>query len=348
MGLLPRRPQDGFPTWPGGLRLVRMEQEGLLVHKPDQVGGVQIPLHLEAARRTSMHPLRQRFLLDSTTLAGLRQFRPSRGNGENLAASTRSQTGQDLYERPWGTPLDRPAKTALPRAVGDLFEEKGLALVYDLMGQPAMQALAVRRQPALPIGELGLGPPLPPRCPPVSASRVPRLHRAIGRIIVWVVGAALPIQVPLLPPDLGYLRIQLGTQLLQLGVRVCDHCHRRGTQIQPYRALTEYMVGLLIGSAFTDELDPEAGPPAYLAPDQPHVFHPGGQPMRQHRIPLGMVVRQVGPQGEPAPHHPVTAPDQPSLVALALDGVQLLRALEPHPPGLAQRHPQHCPVGAGG
>jgi hypothetical protein len=72
--LLPRRPQERLRTWPSLACLARVEQEGVWVHKPDQVGRIQIPLHLDATRRTGVDAQRQRFLFDAATLTGLRQF----------------------------------------------------------------------------------------------------------------------------------------------------------------------------------------------------------------------------------------------------------------------------------
>jgi hypothetical protein len=69
--------------------------------------------------------------------------------------------------------------------------------------------------------------------------------------------------------------------------------------------------------------------------------------MRQHRIPLGTVVREVGEQDESAPDHPIGPPDQASLVALALHRIQLPLPFKPHPLSLAQGHPEHRSVGAG-
>ena len=81
MGLLPRRPQERLRTRPSHTSLVRVEQEGVGIDKPDQIGRVEVPLHLQATGGTVMHPLRQRFLRDATTLTGLRQFGRAGGNG---------------------------------------------------------------------------------------------------------------------------------------------------------------------------------------------------------------------------------------------------------------------------
>ena len=134
MGLLPRRPQERFRTRPSHTSLVRVEQEGVGIDKPDQIGRVEVPLHLQATGGTVMHPLRQRFLRDATTLTGLRQFGRAGGNEVHLPASTCSQTGQDLHETPRRTTLDGTTVPALPRSVGHLLEQEHVALPYDLVG----------------------------------------------------------------------------------------------------------------------------------------------------------------------------------------------------------------------
>jgi hypothetical protein len=145
MSLLPRRPQERLRTRPGLTCLVCVEQEGLRVHKPNQVGGVQIPLHLDAAVLAGVHAHRERFLLLFATLTSLGQLGGAGGHGDDLAASTCSQAGQDLHKLPWRTPLHAPTKATLPRPVGDLLKQEGTALPHDLMRQTAMQALAIRR-----------------------------------------------------------------------------------------------------------------------------------------------------------------------------------------------------------
>jgi hypothetical protein len=212
MSLLPRRPQDGFPTWPSVYRLARVEQESVWVHKPDQVGGVEVPLHLQAARRTGMHPKREWFLLYSTTLTGLGQFGRSGRDGDDLPASTCSQTGQDLHEHARSTPLDAPAVAPLPRSVGYLLQEEGAPLAHDLMSEARMQTLAVSSQPALPIRQVCLRLPLAFGRAPVLLAFAPFLHGPVGEVVSRIIGPSLPVQVPLLPPDLGCLRVQLGTQ----------------------------------------------------------------------------------------------------------------------------------------
>jgi hypothetical protein len=46
--LLPRRPQERLCTRPSLACLVRVQQVGVWIHKPNQVGRIQVPLHLHA------------------------------------------------------------------------------------------------------------------------------------------------------------------------------------------------------------------------------------------------------------------------------------------------------------
>jgi hypothetical protein len=93
MSLLPRHPQERLRTWPRRLSVARVEQGGVWIDKPNQIGRVQIPLHLDATLVTVMHPQGERFLLLLPTLTRLGQFGGACGNGDDLAASTFSQTG---------------------------------------------------------------------------------------------------------------------------------------------------------------------------------------------------------------------------------------------------------------
>ena len=54
---------------------------------------------------------------------------------------------QEFNEHPWGAKAHTPAKLLRPRTVGNLFGENGGAHGHDLMGEAAMQAFAMGRQP---------------------------------------------------------------------------------------------------------------------------------------------------------------------------------------------------------
>jgi hypothetical protein len=104
-----------------------------------------------------MHSQRQRFLLHTTALTGLGEFRLPGRHRDDLPASTRSQTGEDLHEQPRRSPLDTPAIPALPRPVGDLLKEERAPLPHDLMGEAPMQTLAMGGEFLLSIRQASLG-----------------------------------------------------------------------------------------------------------------------------------------------------------------------------------------------
>src|SRR5215469_10280679 len=170
-----------------------------------------------------MHPHRQRFLLYSTTLTGLGQLGRSGGDGDDLAVSACSRTGQDLYKRPGCAPLNTAAIAALPRPIRDFFQEERPPLVHDLMSETPMQALAMGGLASLPLG-----------CPPVLFALASLLHSAVWQVVLGVVDSALPVEVALLPPDLSRRHIQLSTEVLKPGRRIRDHGDGGRTEVQPH------------------------------------------------------------------------------------------------------------------
>src|SRR5215469_2885171 len=181
-----------------------------------------------------MHPHRQRFLLYSTTLTGLGQLGRSGGDGDDLAVSACSRTGQDLYKRPGCAPLNTAAIAALPRPIRDFFQEERPPLVHDLMSGTPMQALAMGGLASLPVGEPCLGLALPLGCPPVLFALASLLHSAVWQVVLGVVDSALPVEVALLPPDLSRRHIQLSTEVLKPGRRIRDHGDGGRTEVQPH------------------------------------------------------------------------------------------------------------------
>ena len=163
MSLLPRRPQERLRTRPSLACWVRVEQVGVWIHQPDQVGGRQIPLHPDATPLTVVDAERERLLGDAATRTGLGAFRRACGDAVYLPASTLSQTDQDLHQQPWRTTLDAPTKATLPRPVGDLLQQKRPPLTNDLLRQAALQAFALGGNASLPIRKPRLRAALP-RC----------------------------------------------------------------------------------------------------------------------------------------------------------------------------------------
>jgi len=173
-----------------------------------------------------------------------------------LPASTVSQTGQDLHKQPWRTTLDAPTTATLPRPVGDLLQQKRPPLTNDLMRQAALQAFAMGGNAALPIRKPRLRAALPLRPTPVPPAFPPVLDGAVGPVVIRVIGTPLSIEMPLVPPDLGRLRVQIGTEWLQPSSRFRDHRQRGRTQIQSHGPLSAGVRRLVVGRALADELDP--------------------------------------------------------------------------------------------
>jgi len=218
--------------------LVRVEQVGVWIHKPDQVGGIQIPLHPDATPLTVVDAERERFLADAATRTGLGEFRRACGDAVYLPASTFSQTGQDLHKQPWRTTHDAATKATLPRPVGDLRQQKRPPLTNDLLRQAAMQAFALGGNSSLPIRKPRLRAALPLRRAPVPPAFPPVLDGAVGQVVIRVIGTPLSIEMPLVPPDLGCLRVQIGTEWLQPRSRFRDHRQSGRTQIQSHGPLS--------------------------------------------------------------------------------------------------------------
>ena len=152
MGLLPRRPQDGFPTWPSSLCLVCMEQERCWINESDQIGRVQIPLHLQSTPVTVVYTQRQWFLLHLATLTGLGELGCPRGHLDHLGASTCSQTHETSHKQPRSMTLYGAAEAALPRGVRDVFQQEDVPVPQEAMRQVSMQTLEMRGETAVSIG----------------------------------------------------------------------------------------------------------------------------------------------------------------------------------------------------
>src|SRR6266567_764462 len=76
----------------------------------------------------------------------LAQFRRARGNFDQDAARACNGALQEFYKHPWGSQSNASPILLLPRLVGKLFEDDGVAHGHDLMGLFAMQTLAVGSQ----------------------------------------------------------------------------------------------------------------------------------------------------------------------------------------------------------
>src|SRR5215469_3388242 len=121
---------------------------------------------------------------------------------------------EDRYEHPWGSQSHAAAKLARPAAVRDLFGDDRLAHGHDLVGQLAMQALALGGQfPFL------RGQPTARRL--IALAVVPCLAAlfaaALLVIVLRVVGPQLSVQLALQAP----FRVYLGGQCGAKGAQAC-------------------------------------------------------------------------------------------------------------------------------
>ena len=288
----------------------------------------------------------QWFLLHLATLTPLREFRLPGGHLDHLRASTRSQTRQASHKPPWGMTLDTAPKTALPRVVRDFFQHNDLAVTQEAMHEASMQTRAMGGETPLPIGQVCLNLALPDRFPPVLAPLPAGFDLSVGEVVVGVIGAALSIQVPLLAPHRPVILRQFRAEWGQRGLSRGDHGNRGRAKVQPNDALAQRIRALLIRLAFADQLGTEAVSPPNLAPHQPHIFDASRQSMGQHRVFLLQSLAlpqlgQVSQQGHSFPHHPVTPPGEPGLVALALYRIELLFPLESDVLGFPDGNAQH-------
>jgi hypothetical protein len=107
-----------------------------------------------------------------------------------------------LYEHPWCSQSHTAAKLALPGAVGDLFGDDRVAHGHDLVGQLAMQALALRRQLPFLVGH-----PTARRLVPLTV--IPGLAAFFAAtllvIVLRIVGPALAVELALQAPFRVYL-----------------------------------------------------------------------------------------------------------------------------------------------
>ena len=109
------------------------------------------------------------------------------------------------------------------------------------------------------MGQTLLRPPLPLGRPPVFPAPPARLDASIVEIILRVIGSSLPVEMPLLPPDLSHLRVQVGTEPFKSSLVLGDDRDGRRAKVQSHRALAERMLRLLVRCPFDDEVHPEAG-----------------------------------------------------------------------------------------
>ena len=302
-----------------------------------QIGREEIALGADA---TGAHlpALRAGFLLDAATVARLGESRAPGVDRDDGPASARSQAGQPLDQHARRTELDRLPVGLLPRPIRELFQLEGAAHPQHPMGQLPVTALARGRELAVEFAPPGLHLPLAfGDLPALRASLDPAPLVVVGR----VVGPALPVELPVQPPQRFRVGSHLRTERLQERGLQGRHCDGRGTQIQPHDPAAQVVLRLLVRRPLAHQLGGEAIPLAQLAADQAHVLHRAGESVGLHRI--VRIQPRLKLQSLPLDSGP--APAEAARIRLALDGVQLVPALEPDPARLPHEQPIGGAVG---
>ncbi len=191
------------------------------------------------------------FLLHAATVAGLGESCPPGIDVHDGPASTLSQAGQALDKHPRRAELDRFAIAPLPGAIGEVFQLKGIPQHHQSMGQLPVAALAGGRQ--LPVHLASTGLDLPLACGDMPALAAP-LDLPPLVVVGRVIGAALPVELPIQPSQGFGIGRHLGTEGLEERLLLRDHRDGTRPQVQPDDSASQLVVGLLPGHALADQL----------------------------------------------------------------------------------------------
>ena len=201
-GCLSCCPQARLRTLPGCLG--KRGKEGLHVEMSRQKCRVQVALHRANATGALVPTLRERLLeVSATAMTILRQFGALGRDFDQDAARACNGASEQCYEHPWCTESHAAAILALPGAVRDFLGDDRVADRHDGMGQLAMQALALGGEFPFLVGQAPPGRLIAPAVIPGLAAF---LAAALLVIVLWVVGAALAVQLALQTP----FRLRIG------------------------------------------------------------------------------------------------------------------------------------------
>src|SRR6266852_4365906 len=137
----------------------------------------------------------------SAAMTKLREFGAARGNLNQGAARACNGTSQMLYQHPWGTKAHAASILFLPRLVGNLFQDDGVAHPHDLMDHATMQALAMGCELAF-FG--GLAPPgglVAHALFPVQPLLASLLRTPLFIVVLRIRCPSLPVHLALHAPD---------------------------------------------------------------------------------------------------------------------------------------------------
>ena len=139
-----------------------------------QIGGqksrIQIPLDGTNPTGACVKALRQRlFHADPAAMTKLAQTGGAGGNFNQDAARACNGASQLCYKHPWSSFAHTSSELLLPCSIGVLFEDDGVTHSGNLMGELAMQTLAMGGQSPFSIGVLSPGRLVPLTLAPLQA-----------------------------------------------------------------------------------------------------------------------------------------------------------------------------------
>ena len=186
----------------------------------------------------------------------LAQFRRARGNFEQDAARACNGAPQECYKHPWGSQSNASPILFLPRLVGKLFENDGVAHSHDLMHLFAMQTLAVGSQLAFLSGLSASGLLVVAARFPVQLLLAVLLDTTLLIVVVGIGCPSLPIHLALEPTDFLLIRYQCFTEDLKARCGLLrDQRDGRWPDIGPDCVASHFVLGLVKGHAFQSQLN---------------------------------------------------------------------------------------------
>ena len=222
---------------------------------------------------------------------------------------------QQCYEHPWSPKAHALAKLFLPGVIRNFLDDDGVPLGHDLMRESPMQAFAMGREFALAGGLAPPGGEVTLAVFPLQSLLAMSLNPSLVIIVARVVGAELPVHLPLEPADGLGIGGEFSTEDLQRWSALAwNQRNGRGAQIESNSILAYDMFGLVIRDPFEGQLHrvaltlgirPLGTRTARQAHDQPGIFDAMGQSVGHDRILPVDECRQ-----------PVALPEQIARVAL--------------------------------
>src|SRR6266567_2672259 len=268
-----------------------------------EIGGqksrIQIPLDGTNPTGACVKALRQRlFHADPAAMTKLAQTGGAGGNFNQDSARACNGASQLCYKHPWSSFAHTSSELLLPCSIGALFEDDDVTHSGNLMGELAMQTLAMGGACAA-----GGGVPAPRALIPPAVLPAQRLlpaallHAPPLIVVVRVRCPALSVQLPLEPAD-GFamlrFRGEIRAKFVQASLALLGQNRiGRGTQVGSHRTLASLMLGFVERNPLDDQLHRvakavavcPAGPgTARPVLEQAHIFDPAASRVGDDRI----------------------------------------------------------------